>query len=110
MVGHLKQRLYDTHGAADNLQKAARKFVAGISFSTGRYKPCMHYHSDRKLRILGLRDDFAASGSREHCTCLKQQMKRSLEIKTEVIALGEEGERQEGSLNIVARLELPMRN
>ena len=96
--------LYGTRDAAANFQKEVTIFMMKCGFTVGRYNPCTYFHKCKGLRTLVHGDDFVTSGQRRECDWFKKQLETRFSIKTKIVGLRDDEEKEERILNRVIRV------
>ena len=104
MCGLLLKSLYGTRDAAFNWTAAYTSvLVDKLGFVKGESSPCSFYHPGRQLLTAVHGDDFITVGERKNLDWLDAELRKSFEIKTEILG-PDAGKGEHAEIRILNRI------
>ena len=73
-------------------------------FTPGEYNPCTYYHFTMNIKTLVHGDDFVSSGAGASLRWFKEKLEARFEIKSKIIGIQEEEEKEVRILNRIIRV------
>ena len=106
MCGMLKKSLYGTRDAASNwTDEYTRVLIDKLKFVKGESSPCSFHHPTRNIKVVVHGDDFVSEGKKSELIWFDTELKKSFELKTEVLGPDHGEVRELRILNRVLRWE-----
>ena len=101
-VGQLNLSLYGTRDAAQNWSRTVTRTLTALGFTAGDHSPCNFRHEGRAIALTVHGDDFTSTGREADLRWLDQQLRKTLELKTEF--LGPDTKRHTQQVRVLNRV------
>ena len=90
LCGRLNYIMYGTRDAAHNWFEKYSQGLVNIGFKQGLAIPCVFYHEGRGIRIYVHGDDYVSAGTTANLKCLKTELEKKYQVKTQFPGPGED--------------------